>query len=180
MTGAQELVDVLVERGDWSGFGALDLLAAAAAAAALREARLDPAAFEISALFTDDAAIARLNAQFRGLARPTNVLSWPAFALAPPAPGAAPPPPPGYGPERESERKPGRRVALGDIALAAETVANEAQAQNLALGDHLAHLIAHGVLHLAGYDHETDADAAVMETLERRALATLGIKDPYG
>ncbi len=172
MTGAAGgLVDALVARGDWSGAGDLGALAERAAAAALREAGLDPAAFEISVLFTDDAAIARLNGQFRGRAQPTNVLSWPAFALAPPAPGAAPPPPPAQA---------GARVSLGDIALAAETVANEAQAQNLALGAHLAHLIAHGALHLAGYDHGCDADADLMETLERRALGKLGIADPYG
>lgn len=172
MSGAARgLADVLVERGDWSGAGDLGALAERAAAAALAEAGLDPAAFEISLLFTDDAAVARLNAQFRGKARPTNVLSWPAFALAPPAPGVAPPPPPAAR---------GGRVSLGDIALAAQTVANEAQAQNLALDAHLAHLIAHGALHLAGYDHQTDADADLMETLERRALGRLGIADPYG
>ncbi len=167
-------VDVLIDAGDWSAAGDLGALAARAAGAALAEAGLDPAACAISLLFTDDAAIARLNARFRGRDRPTNVLSWPAFDLAPPAPGAPPPTPPGaaHGPDASP-------VALGDIALAAETVANEAQAQNLALVEHLTHLIAHGALHLAGYDHETEADAAVMETLERRALDKLGIADPY-
>jgi probable rRNA maturation factor len=72
-----------------------------------------------------------------------------------------------------------RRVAVGDIALALGVVRREAKAQGKAASDHLAHLMVHGVLHLLGYDHETDRDAARMERLERKALATLGIADPY-
>jgi probable rRNA maturation factor len=125
---------------------------------------------EVSLLLTTDAAIAELNAQFRGQAKPTNVLSWPAFALAPPRPGERPQLP---------QARPGDVMPIGDIALASETVAAEAQAANLAFADHATHLIVHGVLHLLGFDHEHDADAEVMEGIERLALARLGVADPY-
>ena len=90
---------------------------------------------------------------------PTNVLSFPAAASAPPAPGAP--------------------LLLGDVVLAFETVAAEAAAQGKPLADHLAHLVVHGVLHLLGFDHEADAEAERMEALETRLLAGLGIADPY-
>ena len=120
---------------------------------------------EISALLCGDARIAELNENFRSTAAPTNVLSWPAHALAPPQPGAAPPPPP------DGE--------LGDIAFARETIEIEAETQQISTEAHFAHLFVHGVLHLLGYDHETEADAALMEGIERRALAAMGIDDPY-
>ena len=100
----------------------------------------------------------RLNRSYRGKDRPTNVLSFPAFPRG--KRGALPP-------------------MLGDIVLAAETVAREAQLEEKPLADHLAHLIVHGILHLIGYDHESDAEAEEMEGLERQILAGLGIPDPY-
>ncbi|MFV0473831.1 MAG: rRNA maturation RNase YbeY [Pikeienuella sp.] len=120
---------------------------------------------EISVLLCGDDRIAALNRGFRGKAGPTNVLSWPAHALAPASPGAHPPAPPD--------------MALGDIAMARETIEKEASTQHLTVEKHFAHLFAHGVLHLLGYDHQTDADAELMEELERRALAAMGIDDPY-
>ena len=120
---------------------------------------------EISALLCDDVRIADLNADFRGKPQATNVLSWPAHDLAPPEPGLPPPPPP------DGE--------LGDIAMARETIEKEAKAQQIATEAHFAHLFAHGVLHLLGYDHETEADAAVMEGIERRVMAAMGLHDPY-
>lgn len=144
-------------------------VALAAARAALAAADMPADGCEISLLLCDDARICALNGAHRGRAKPTNVLSWPSFPLAPSEPGAAPPPPP----RRDGE------VFLGDVALARETCAREAEAGAKRLRDHAAHLIAHGTLHLLGYDHETDADAAVMEALERRAMAELGIADPY-
>ena len=120
---------------------------------------------EISALLCDDARIAALNESFRGKPAATNVLSWPAHDLAPAAPGAAPPAPPDE--------------ILGDIAFARETIEKEAKTQQISTEAHFAHLFVHGVLHLLGYDHETDADAEVMEEIERRALAAIGIADPY-
>ncbi len=164
------LVETLAEAGDWAPFGRIETLAQKAALAALDAAGVDAARCSVSVMFSDDAEIAALNQRFRGKEGPTNVLSWPAFALIPPAPGATPPPPP---------LSPASRTLIGDVALAAETILREAQTQGLAPGDHLAHLIVHGVLHLLGYDHGTDADAGLMEGLERRALAGLGVSDPY-
>jgi probable rRNA maturation factor len=102
-----------------------------------------------------DRAVRRLNHDFRGKDKPTNVLSFPA------------------------DRVPGRRVELGDIALAQGVVRREAREQGKTAADHLAHLMVHGVLHLLGYDHETEPEAGRMEALERKALAALGIADPY-
>lgn len=120
---------------------------------------------EISVLLCDDERIAALNADFREKPQPTNVLSWPAHDLAPPAPGEAPPPPP------DGE--------LGDIAMARETIEKEAKAQQISVETHFSHLFAHGLLHLLGYDHQTEEDAAVMEGLERRVMAAMGLPDPY-
>lgn len=166
---APAVVEALVEGGDWSGVD-VQALAARAVAAALAEVAVDAARVELCVLFTDDAAVARLNARFRGKPTPTNVLSWPAFDLRPSAPGQPPPTPP---------LAPLGLTPLGDVALAAETVAQEAQERNLALDAHAAHLVVHGVMHLLGYDHENDADAMVMQELERAALGRLGIGDPY-
>ena len=107
-------------------------------------------------MLTDDATIRAMNAQWRGIDKPTNVLSFPAG---------------------ESLRA--RSAHLGDIAIACETVAREAAAENKAFLDHLAHLAVHGYLHLIGFDHETDPEAERMEHLETRILAGLGIADPY-
>jgi probable rRNA maturation factor len=164
------LVEVIVEGGDWSAFGDVEALADRAAAAALARAGVTADRVGISLMLADDAAVADLNARFRGKAGPTNVLSWPAFQLAPAAPGSPPPAPP----LASSGRTP-----LGDVALAAGVVVQESLERKLAPEAHLTHLIVHGVLHLLGYDHETDADASLMEGLERLALDDLGLADPY-
>lgn len=143
-------------------------LALRAAEMALRAADRAPApgdTVEISVLLCDDARIAALNETHRGRASATNVLSWPAHDLAPPAPGARPPAPP--------------NGELGDVALARETIEKEAKTQHVSVEAHFVHLFAHGVLHLLGYDHETDEDAALMQDLERDALAAMGVADPY-
>ena len=98
-----------------------------------------------------------LNARWRGQDKPTNVLSFPAA-----------------GAEKLAES-----AALGDIAVAFETLAREAEAADVPLADHYRHLIAHGFLHLIGYDHQTDEEAERMEALETRILARLGVADPY-
>lgn len=112
---------------------------------------------EVSLLLTSDAEMQALNARWRGQDKATNVLSFPAA-----------------GADRLAESP-----ALGDIALAFETVAREALATGVPLADHYRHLIAHGFLHLIGYDHQTDEEAERMEALETRILARLGVANPY-
>jgi probable rRNA maturation factor len=119
----------------------------------------------ISLLLTDDAAVHALNRTWRGKDNPTNVLSFPATETAE-----------GEVPEAEFDGVP---LELGDIALAYETCAREANEQRKRLADHVAHLILHGVLHLLGYDHLDEDEAQRMEALEIRILAGLGIADPY-
>jgi probable rRNA maturation factor len=102
----------------------------------------------------------QLNRDYRGLDAPTNVLAFPVW-------------------EPGTRLPPGAPVLLGDVVLALETVAQEAAEQEKPIGDHLVHLTVHGVLHLLGYDHLTQVEAAVMESLERSILAELGVPDPY-
>ena len=112
---------------------------------------------DVAVLLTSDDAIAALNAQYRGQDKPTNVLSFPAPSLA----------------------FAGAEQPLGDIAIAYETVMREAAREAKPPIFHLAHLTVHGLLHLAGFDHETDAAAECMESAERDILASIGIPDPY-
>lgn len=152
-------IAVAVEAGDWPGEGELEALAHRVTAAAVADLGLAvPDGCELGVTFTDDAAIRALNAEWRGKDKPTNVLSFPAFSVS----VGAPLPP-----------------MLGDIVLAHETVAREAREEEKPFGDHLAHLVLHGFLHLVGYDHETDMEAEQMEAAERRILAGLAIPDPY-
>jgi probable rRNA maturation factor len=115
---------------------------------------------ELGIRLTDDAEQRLLNRNWRSMDRPTNVLAFPAWDPEAPLPEAA-------------------RCLLGDLALAYETVAREAQQQGKAFADHFCHLVIHGVLHLLGYDHATDAEAARMEAIETSILAELGVADPY-
>lgn len=151
-------IDITVEAGQWPAKRALSALAREAVAAVLAESGAAARRSELSIVFTDDAHIRALNAGWRGKDKPTNVLSFPAFPVKP---GDALPP------------------MLGDIVLAAGTVAREAELEEKPFDHHLLHLIIHGTLHLLGYDHETEAEAEIMEALERRALARLAIPDPY-
>jgi probable rRNA maturation factor len=116
---------------------------------------------EVGVLFADDAFVRDLNARWRGQDKATNVLSFPAAAPAMPV-----------------SPIPGPR-ALGDIVLAYETVDREAREAGKKFDHHAAHLLVHGFLHLLGYDHETDADATIMEAREVHILETLDIPDPY-
>ena len=109
---------------------------------------------DISVRLSGDAEVRSLNRQYRGHDKPTNVLSFPSDATAVGAP-------------------------LGDIILALETARREAEELGISLADHAAHLVVHGVLHLVGHDHETDADADAMENEERRILMAAGIADTY-
>lgn len=149
----------------------LAALARRALHAALAAAGCQAGGHHIALLACDDARIAALNAQYRGRQGPTNVLSWPRWDLRPDAPGdppLAPPPSPEDAPE-----------SLGDIALSWERVVAEAGDAGLRPCDHALHLLLHGALHLLGFDHETEADAARMETIESQTLVRLGLKDPY-
>lgn len=130
--------------------------------AAFEAAGVDGASLpvELGVRFADDAEVRRLNREWRGTDRPTNVLS---FALEDEAGFVAP----------DAPRQ------IGDVILAFETVAAEAARDGKQPFAHTAHLVVHGVLHLLGYDHQTDAEAEEMETVERRALAALGLPDPY-
>jgi probable rRNA maturation factor len=165
-----ELVETMVEDARWEAFG-LAPLAERAARAALSGAGLPVEGFSISLMGCDDARIAALNADFRGKPQPTNVLSWPSDERGAEFAGEVPEPPePGDPDDPES---------LGDIAISWETCAREAEVQGKPMADHVTHLIVHGVLHLLGYDHIEEEDAAVMEGLEVRVLASLGVSDPY-
>ncbi len=152
------VLDIVRESEGWSALPGLEDLAERAVAAALApSARGVMDGAEICVLFTDDAAIRNLNRDWRGLDKPTNVLSFPAVPLD----GLATAP------------------MVGDIALAYETVAREAQTEGKTLAAHTTHLVVHGTLHLLGYDHLTEAEAQDMESREIRALAGLGFPDPY-
>jgi len=164
------LVDIVIEDARWEQ-AELCALSEQAILAGFKSAQLDAQAFEVVVMGCDDARIAELNAEFREKPQATNVLSWPAQDLAPAQPGDVPRAP-------KVEHK-GLPTSLGDIAISYETCAREAAERNLALSDHIRHLVLHGLLHLLGYDHETDEDATLMERLEIETLETLGIKSPY-
>ncbi|MBV9906553.1 MAG: rRNA maturation RNase YbeY [Hyphomicrobiales bacterium] len=151
-------LDISVPSSLWRGLPraraiARETIAAAASesGAALREG------VEVSLCLADDATLRALNSRWRRIDKPTNVLSFPS-----PSAGVL-----------------GDATTLGDIALAYETLAREAEDLGVPLADHYRHLLAHGFLHLIGYDHETDAEAERMEALETKILARLGAADPY-
>lgn len=155
-------VDLMVEDARWEAL-ALQALAERACGAAL--AHLGIAKGDISLLACDDARIAALNADFRGKPQPTNVLSWPSQERGAESPGGQP--------------LPLRDPELGDIAVAYETCLREADAVDKDFESHLSHLLVHATLHLLGYDHNDEKDAALMERLEVEILGKMGIADPY-
>lgn len=160
-------IDVLVEADGWSAVPDAEQVAVRAATAALAAAGDDvPLPCEMSITLADDAAIRILNRDWRDKDKATNVLSFPAQEL----------------PEDVVKDLAEEGVAqpLGDIIVALETLTTEATAEGKRPGDHLAHLVVHGVLHLLGYDHIDDTEAEEMEAFERDILAGLGIDDPYG
>lgn len=165
-----DIVDLVIEDSRWEDT-ALAALAEQGAELALKAAGIDTRNVEIAVLACDDARIATLNSDFRGKDTATNVLSWPALDLFPETPGGAP--------DREIPDDPFGAVSLGDVAIAYETVMKEALDGGIESDDHILHLILHACLHLLGYDHQTDADAELMEALEVKALASQGIASPY-
>ncbi len=160
MTGRRALpaLDIVAESPLWQAMPEIEAAAAraVAAACAVSGRRWQPGA-EVSLLLADDATLRELNRAWRGKDKPTNVLSFPAV------------------PQDQLPRSP----VIGDIAVAYETVAREAHDEGKAPLDHATHLVVHGMLHLLGFDHESEAEAAEMEALEVKALAGLGIADPY-
>ncbi len=158
------ITDCIIEDLRWDAFG-LEPLAESTAQATLAALGLTTD-HQIAILACDDARIAALNAGFRGKPAPTNVLSWPSADRSPAIPGTLP-------------NLPKTPTELGDIAIAYDTCAQEAADQGKTLPAHVTHLIAHGILHLLGFDHIDDADAALMEGTETRILASLGVCDPY-
>jgi probable rRNA maturation factor len=142
-------VALVIEDAKWRGRRRIAARLRKAAEAALAHEGAKDAALTL--LLAGDEKLRALNRAFRGKDRPTNVLSFPAGA-------------PDY---------------LGDIALAYGVTAKEAREQRTSFADHAAHLVVHGVLHLLGYDHQTGRDARMMEPLEAKILAGLGVRDPY-
>ena len=163
---------ILVEAdasGEWDSRTGWEDLAQAAVRAAVKESNaaelLDaPASIEVSVKFAGDEEVKALNAAWRGKDKATNVLSFPMVEVQLlPAMAAA-----------------GGELLLGDIILAHGVCAAEAAEKNIAVRDHASHLVVHGMLHLLGYDHERgEAETDRMEAAERRALAGLGVADPY-
>jgi probable rRNA maturation factor len=151
-------IDVTVAHPAWRDSVAdVEAVCRRAAAGALGHADGGAAGNEISVLLCDDDTMSELNGRYRGVARPTNVLSF-ANEWS------------GAGPETR---------LLGDVAIAFGTVAAEAEAAHLAIVDHLTHMVVHGVLHLLGYDHQTTREAEAMEALEIEILDSLGVADPF-
>src|SRR5580765_5509158 len=158
---ALPITEVLVVADCWQSEPDAEAVIQRAVAVAAEIADADTGEAEIAVMLTDDAGIRTLNSNWRGIDKPTNVLSFPALQPASPSgPDDAP------------------RI-LGDIAIAYETTRREADEERKPFDHHLSHLAVHGFLHLIGYDHENDADAEAMEGLERDILAQLGIPDPY-
>jgi probable rRNA maturation factor len=160
-TGTNSLrscAEIMAGDDRWASLTGFEELIPQLVAAALAEAGFAPETRSVSVALLSGAEVRSLNKAFRGQDAPTNVLSFPAAS----APRGAPDP-----------------HFLGDVALSYETVVEEAAAQNKTPLSHAAHLVVHGVLHLAGLDHGSDADAERMEGTERAILAKYGIADPY-
>jgi probable rRNA maturation factor len=158
---ALPITEVLVVADCWQTEPDAEAVIHRAVAAAAEIADADIGEAELAVMLTDDAGIRTLNNNWRGIDKPTNVLSFPAL------------PPAGPGGPDDAPRM------LGDIAIAYETTRKEADDEQKPFDHHLSHLAIHGFLHLIGYDHENDDDAETMETLEQEILAQLGIPNPY-
>ena len=155
------MTEVLVVADCWQSEPDAEAVIQRAVAAAAESVDEDVAEAEVAVMLTDDAGIRTLNSNWRGIDKPTNVLSFPALQ-----------------PEGEWKAGDAPRM-LGDIAIAYETMRREADEEHKPFDHHLSHLAVHGFLHLIGYDHENDDDAEEMEALETEILAHLGIPDPY-
>jgi probable rRNA maturation factor len=154
--------EVLVVADCWNAEADAEAIIHRAIAAAALMVDADTGDAELAVMLTDDAGIRTLNKNWRGIDKPTNVLSFPALQ------------PPEGAPEPDDMPR-----MLGDIAIAYETTRREADDEEKPFAHHLSHLAVHGFLHLVGYDHEQDGEAEAMEALEREILSQLGIPDPY-
>jgi probable rRNA maturation factor len=150
-------IDILIESALWKREPEHQAILRQAIAAAAREASSKRA--ELAIVLTNDSAIRALNRKWRGQDEPTNVLSFPAGNAGVATTNA---------------------THLGDIVIAFETTAREASSEGKPFAHHLAHLAVHGYLHLLGFEHETDKEAAVMERLEAEILSQLGVPNPHG
>jgi probable rRNA maturation factor len=163
------MLEIAVEAdGEWDSSTNWVALADAATKAAIAQSRFPELAeaerpVELSIRLTNDEEVRALNAQWRGKDKPTNVLSFPLAEEA----------------ELESAGSEGPELMLGDIVLARGTCVREAEEKQIPLEQHATHLLVHGTLHLLGYDHQSEQEAADMEARETRALACLGIANPY-
>lgn len=144
-------VGVVIEDHAWSTQGVSNELVENAVLALWRSISTDAALVELTVLLANNRRVQALNAQFRGKDKATNVLSFPS----------------------------GDDEYIGDVALALETVVQEAAEAGVSLNDHVTHLVIHGTLHLLGHDHENDDDAEEMEKIEVSVLKDLGIANPY-
>jgi probable rRNA maturation factor len=153
--------EILIVADCWQAEPEAEAVIERAIAAAADFVTADVDDSELAIMLTDDDGIRTLNRNWRGLDKPTNVLSFP--ALQPTGPRKADDPP----------------RMLGDIAIAYQTTRREADEEQKPFDHHLSHLAVHGFLHLIGHDHEQDQDAETMESLEREILSQLGIPDPY-
>lgn len=169
MSRPSVVVEVLVEDPAWRKVPRVKSLAARAAEAALAAAIPEGVRATACVALIDDAAIARLNHDFRGQPTPTDVLAFPQLPGGTRSIAARLR-------KHAGQQKP---VALGDVVVALGTCTRGARAARIALADHIAHLVAHGALHLLGHDHGEAGETARMRALERKALARLGIADPY-
>ena len=162
-------LDIAIDTdGEWDSSTGWSELARAAATAAIAESAFPQLgqgerAVELSIRLTSDAEVHALNAEWRGKDKPTNVLSFPMIEAD----------------ELADAGEPGPELMLGDIILARGICASEAEEKAIPLDQHAAHLMVHGTLHLLGYDHMDDESATDMEAREVRALARMGISDPY-
>ncbi len=158
---ALPILDILIVADCWQAEPQAESVIDRAITAAAEFVTVDVGDSELAVMLTDDAGITTLNRNWRGMDKPTNVLSFP--ALQPRGPRNPDDPP----------------RMLGDIAIAYETTRKEADEEQRPFEHHLSHLAVHGFLHLIGHDHEQDQEAETMESLEREILSQLGIPDPY-
>ncbi|MFL6787798.1 MAG: rRNA maturation RNase YbeY [Sphingomicrobium sp.] len=164
------MLDIAIDAdGEWDSSSGWDELARAAATAAIAESAFPQLAssertVELSIRLASDAEVLVLNSQWRGKDKPTNVLSFPMADAD----------------DLSAAITAGPELMLGDIVLARGVCTAEAEDKSIAVENHAAHLLVHGTLHLLGYDHLDEDSAADMEAREVRALARMGIADPYG